>query len=90
MYYVYILNCAGNTLYTGITTDVERRFAEHTNGTGAKYTRSHKPVSIAGLWEAPDRAAASKLEAFIKKQPKTKKEEFIKNPSIIYEIFKED
>ena len=77
MYYVYIMRCSDNSLYTGITTDVERRFAEHKSGKGAKYTATHTVVSIEAVWEAPDRSAASKLESQIKKLPKSKKEELI-------------
>ena len=89
MYYVYILRCVDNSLYTGITTDVKRRFYEHKDmqSKGAKYTRSHLVVSIAAVWEAKNRADASKLESFIKKQTKAKKESFIQNPAIISDIF---
>ncbi len=89
MYYVYILRCADNSLYTGITTDVNRRFQEHKDrqGIGAKYTRSHSVISIAAVWEAKDRASASKLEYFIKRQTKAKKETFIQNPKSISNLF---
>ncbi len=81
MYYVYILRCSDNSLYTGITTDVERRFEEHKakNKKGAKYTSSRTVVSIEAVWEVPDRSTASKLEHQIKKMPKLKKEELIIN-----------
>jgi putative endonuclease len=46
MWFVYILLCADQSLYTGTTNDVAARFAAHLNGKGAKYTRSHKPVKI--------------------------------------------
>lgn len=45
-YYMYVLLCEDQTLYTGFSTDVERRFQQHVNGTGAKYTRSHQPLKI--------------------------------------------
>lgn len=48
-YYMYVLLCADDTLYTGFSTDVERRFQQHVKGVGAKYTRSHRPVKI--LWK---------------------------------------
>ena len=79
MYYVYIMRCSDNSLYTGITTDVERRFEEHKgkNKKGAKYTASRTVVSIEAVWEVPDRSSALKLESQIKKLPKSKKEELI-------------
>ena len=66
-YYVYILKCADGSLYTGITTDVARRFAEHKNGSGAHYTRSHMPVKIVYTEKRNDRSRAQKREAEIKK-----------------------
>ena len=69
MYYVYILKCADNTLYTGITTELERRIDEH-NGSdkGAKYTRVRRPVSLVYSEEYSDRSNASKREYEIKKK----------------------
>jgi len=69
MYYVYILKCADNTLYTGITTELERRIDEH-NGSdkGAKYTRVRRPVSLVYSEEYSDRSSASKREYEIKKK----------------------
>lgn len=66
-YFVYVLLCRGNTYYTGITTDLRRRFAEHQSGLGAKYTRSFHPVKIAYMEVFPDRATAQIREAAIKK-----------------------
>lgn len=79
-YYVYILRCADNSLYTGIATDVQRRFEEHCgkDGKGAKYTRSRQPIEIAAVWKAENRAAASRLEYQIKQLSKAQKEELIK------------
>ncbi len=69
MYYVYLLRCAGGSLYAGITTDLGRRFREHLGQgvRGARYTRAHPPLGYAGAWTAPDRASASRLEAKLKK-----------------------
>ena len=50
MYYVYMLRCEDGSLYTGITTDLARRFEEHRNGKGAKYTRSRGAVRIEAAW----------------------------------------
>lgn len=75
MYYVYILRCEDNSLYTGITTDLERRFSEHLNSDkGAKYTKSHKPVKIASAFGVATKSEALKLECAIKKMKKPRKE----------------
>ena len=79
MYYVYIIRCIDNSLYTGITTDVLRRFEEHKSGNGAKYTKVHKPVKIEICWETDNKVNASKLEFWIKKLTKQDKEKLIKN-----------
>ncbi len=76
MYFVYLLRCADGTLYAGITTDPARRLRQH-NGElsgGAKYTRARRPVALAGVWEAPDRAAASRLEYRLKRLSREEKE----------------
>jgi putative endonuclease len=65
-WFVYIVRCADHTLYTGITTDVERRLAEHNAGTGARYTRARLPVELIHAEPAADRSAASRREAAIK------------------------
>ena len=72
-WWVYMLRCRDGSLYTGVTTDVERRFAQHRAGTGAKYTRAHPPEALAALWQAEDHAAAARLEALIKQLPREKK-----------------
>lgn len=72
-WYVYMLRCGDGSLYTGSTTDVERRLREHQGGTGARYTRSHPPVTLAYTEEVPDRSAAQRREAAIKKLPRAQK-----------------
>ncbi len=80
MYYVYILRCENNLLYTGITTDVQRRFNEHKNGLkGAKYTKIHKPLGVEAVWETKSKNDALKLEYRIKQLPKKEKEDLIAN-----------
>lgn len=70
---VYIILCKDNSLYTGITTAVQRRFAQHLAGTGAKYFRGHSPLRLVYLEEGHDRSSASRREAKIKKlRPKDK------------------
>lgn len=79
IWWVYIVRCADGTLYTGVTTDLERRLQEH-NGTGlaARYTRGRQPVVLAYTEEAPDRGAALRREAALKKLPRSAKETLIK------------
>ena len=86
-YYVYLLRCVDGSLYTGITTDVERRFAEHTSGgkPGAKYTRHHPPKEIAAVWRAENRSVASKLEWRLKHLTKAQKEILCKEPERLSE-----
>ena len=72
-WYAYMLRCGDGSLYTGSTTDVERRLREHQGGTGARYTRSRPPVTLAYAEEAPDRSAAQRREAAIKKLPRAQK-----------------
>lgn len=73
-WWVYILRCADNTLYTGVCTDIERRVEEH-NGSdkGAKYTRSRRPVTLVYAEKSDSRAAACRREAAIKKMSRTQK-----------------
>ena len=73
MYYVYILECKDGTLYTGITTDVKRRFREHSLGKGGAYTRSKKVKKVLYTQKYPDRSSALKREAEIKSWRRDKK-----------------
>ena len=66
-YYVYMLRCGDGSLYTGSTDDVARRLKVHQSGKGAKYTRSRLPVALVYREELPDRSAALRREAAIKK-----------------------
>jgi len=69
VYFVYILKCADETLYTGITTELERRIEEHNSSDkGAKYTLVRRPVRLVYSEEYPDRSTASKREYVIKKK----------------------
>ena len=63
---VYILECADQTLYTGITNDLDRRIQEHTNGKGAKYTRGRAPIKLLYSELHSSRSQASKREIKIK------------------------
>ena len=75
VYFVYILKCSDDTLYTGITTDLKRRVDEHNNS--AKYTKLRRPVSLMYSEESEDRSSASKREYAIKKLSRLKKLELI-------------
>ena len=77
-YFVYIVKCSDDTLYTGITTDVKRRVEEH-NGSdkGAKYTKLRRPVTLVYSETSEDRSSASKREYLIKKLSRVKKMEII-------------
>jgi len=77
-WYVYLLRCSDDSLYCGVTVDLDRRVNEHnTSPKGAKYTRVRRPVVLAYSEIAEDRSAACKLEAQIKKLSKVKKESMV-------------
>lgn len=74
MYYVYILCCADNTLYTGVTTDLDRRLKEHNSSSlGAKYTRVRRPVTLVYSQCFENRSSAQIEESRIKKLSRYKK-----------------
>lgn len=77
MYHCYVLRCADDTLYTGVTTDVARRVGEHNAGTGARYTVSRRPVRLVWSEPHPDRASAQRREAAIKKWRRSQKEALV-------------
>ncbi|MFK7731288.1 MAG: GIY-YIG nuclease family protein [Pseudomonadales bacterium] len=78
MWTVYIIEASDNSLYTGISTDVERRWQEHMSGkTGAKFFRGRKPRRLVYQQSVGDRSQASQLEAEIKKLSRAKKLELI-------------
>ena len=66
MWFVYILLCKDSSLYTGITNDLEKRFSEHKNGKGGRYTSSHKPVKIIYQEKLPNKSEALKKESWVK------------------------
>lgn len=77
-YFVYMLRCGDETLYTGITTDLKRRVDEHNNSDkGAKYTKLRRPVELVYSEESEDRSSASKREYVIKKMTRVEKMELI-------------
>ena len=76
-WWVYILRCGDGTLYTGTAADVERRLAAHRRGRGAKYTRGRGPLAVVYREACPDRGAALRREAAIKKYRRAEKEALI-------------
>lgn len=72
-HFVYILECADKSLYTGWTTDISARLKAHESGRGAKYTRGRLPVSLVYFESFKDKSAALKREAAIKKLSKREK-----------------
>lgn len=91
MYYVYMLRCEDNSIYTGITTDIDRRMKEHfSKGKKcAKYTYRHSAKKLETYWETETRKLASKLEYRIKQLKKEQKEELIKNKNLISDFMKD-
>jgi len=78
-WFVYMLRCSDGSLYTGVTTDIERRFLEHKEGkNGAKYTRSRFPISVVYRETCASRSEAQIRESAIKKYTKNEKELLIK------------
>ncbi|MEM4781280.1 MAG: GIY-YIG nuclease family protein [Halalkalicoccus sp.] len=73
-HYVYVLECADGSLYTGYTTDIERRVGEHDAGEGAKYTRGRTPVSLVHTESFETRSAAMRREYAIKQLSRGEKE----------------
>jgi putative endonuclease len=77
VHYVYVLSCADDTLYTGYTTDVARRVAEHDAGEGAKYTRGRTPVEPVHVESFETKSAAMSREHEIKQLSRTEKERLV-------------
>lgn len=76
-WYLYMLRCADGTLYTGITTDVEKRFQAHSQGRGAKYTRGRGPLKLVYQECCGSHSDALRREVAVKHLPRTQKEELV-------------
>ena len=78
-WYVYLLRCADHSLYTGVTTDPQRRVREHnhSDSLAARYTRSRRPVQLVWLESQPDRSSALRRELAIKALGRAQKERLI-------------
>jgi len=87
-WYVYIIRCRNGTLYTGITTDVNRRFTEHQKGgpKAARYLKGRGPLKLMSEFNAGGRDAALKLEYKIKILPRARKERLIEHPESMHRI----
>ena len=81
MWYVYILECSDGTLYTGITTDLNKRLKTHNNGKGSKYCKTRLPVVLKASFEVADRSSASKEEYRIKQLSRKEKLKLINEKS---------
>jgi len=79
IWYLYIVRCKGGVLYTGITTDISRRFKEHQAGKGAKFLRGKAPLELVYQQTVGSHSDALKEELRIKKLSKAEKEKLIKN-----------
>ena len=90
-YYVYMIRCKDNSLYTGMTTDLDRRMKEHLERgkKGAKYTSSHYAIRMETAWRTNNKIKASKLEYYIKTLTKAQKEELIVNSKKLQEFLSE-
>lgn len=74
-WYLYLLDCADGTTYTGITTDPRRRLKQHNAGRGARYTAQaqRRPVRLLGVWHFPDRGSATRAEVRLKRRAAERK-----------------
>ena len=80
-YFCYIVECADGTFYTGWTKDPQRRERQHNRGTGARYTRQHRPVKLVYIEEQPDISTALRRERKIKALPRLRKKALIERQS---------
>lgn len=77
MYYTYIVRCKDNSLYTGMTNNLDKRINQHLSKKGAKYTKSHKATKLEITWRSKSKSLACKLEYHIKNLTKQQKEKLI-------------
>lgn len=91
MYYIYMLRCSDNSIYTGITVNVEKRMQEHFNKTEkcAKYTYSHDAKKLECVWQTSTKSLACKLEYYIKMLKKNEKELLIKDDKLLGALLKD-
>ena len=84
MYYTYMIRCADNSIYTGMTNNLEKRINEHIEKrkNSAKYTKSHNAIKLETAWKSKEKSLACKLEYQIKQLTKHQKENLIKGEKI--------
>lgn len=80
-WFIYICRCSDNTFYTGATTDVDKRIKKHNSGTGARYTKTRRPVTLLYSEKFPSKSEALKREYAIKQLSRKEKEEVISGTS---------
>lgn len=79
-WFVYLIECTDGSVYTGVAVDVERRYAEHATGKGARYTRAHPPARLLARFPHPDRSSALKAEHAIKRLSASEKRALARQP----------
>lgn len=82
MYYTYMVRCKDNSIYTGMTNNLEKRIKEHVSKNGAKYTRTHNAIKLEIAWKSKEKSLACKLEYHIKQLNKQQKENLIKGEKL--------
>ena len=86
---IYMLRCGDGSLYTGITTDVARRVAEHRNGKGARSLRGRKPLTLVLCSEVGDRSLATRIEMRVKRLDRAAKEKLVASPAGLLDLLEE-
>ncbi|MBM7636564.1 putative endonuclease [Streptococcus saliviloxodontae] len=82
--YMYVVECADKTLYTGYTTDIERRIKTHNAGKGAKYTKTRRPVKLLYWEEHPSKSAAMSAESYFKQKTRKQKLDYIEKHTSVF------
>ena len=82
IWHLYLVRCADDTIYTGISIDVEARIEKHNSGRGAKYTQTRLPVRLIYSESQPDRVSAMKREVQVKRWSRKMKEDLVKGFSL--------
>jgi len=80
-WWVYIVECKDSSYYCGVAVNVHRRIISHNEGRGAKYTKGRGPVSLILAVQCESRSVAQRVEAAVKKVPKRKKVDFLRQKS---------
>ena len=89
MYYIYMIRCEDDSIYTGITNDISRRMLEHFSKDKkcAKYTKTHQAKKIEAVWQTENKVYAAKLEYWIKSLTKKEKEKLINDNTYLNNLF---